>query len=161
MQNMQKSSQSTKRQQGQSLTELVFSFVILGMGMLGIDAMDVSKDLRRTNAEHEELAMAIAVGQRDWIDTMPYSELRPTEGFEAPEWIQSPGLEPGAVFIETTTDRAESSRSPQIYSVKWQVEDADEWGSMRRIVVAVEWEKPNRELGRVVVKGLRAGMHAG
>jgi hypothetical protein len=157
---MQNSKRVTKRQQGQSLTELVFTLVILGMGMLGIEALDVSKDLRRTNADRADLAMAIAVGQRDWIEAMPYTELRPTAGFEAPEWIHNPGLEPGAVPVAAPTDRAEVSADPQIYSVKWQVEDADQWGSMRRIAVVVEWEKPNREIGRVVVTSLRAGMHA-
>lgn len=159
---MMKSKVDLRRQRGQSMMDLIFALVILAMGTLGIDAMDVSQQLRETNLDSQTLATAIAVGERDRIEAMPYEALQPTDGFEAPEWIQTPGLDRGAVPVAATTKPlADRAPSPQIYSVKWQVVNADRWGSMRRIEVLVEWEKPNRELGRVVVTSLRAGMHAG
>lgn len=139
--------------------DVIIGVAVIWLGCMGLDAMATATTVRDLDETDQSLASAVALGERQRIEGLDYDALAPTDGFVAPSWIRNQDLEPGQVALVTQPGQGDVGESERIYSVTWKVENVDRFGSIRRVTISVEWEKSNRDLGRVLVTTLRAGGH--
>jgi hypothetical protein len=148
-----------RRRSGFSMTEMTFSILLLGVGMLGSSWMTDSAEISAAKFQSRSQGVAIAHGQSDIVQGLPYQQLAPTpgEGFAPAPWIAQPGFDRGKVPVQIWADGVAETADPVIYSVSYRSRDADRSGRLRRVEVRVEWQNVDQSTGHFTIETVRAG----
>lgn len=142
---MQRHTRDTRRIRGSSIAELVFSLSLLGVGALGLDAVDIWRDAKEIDSHRYRQAVAIAQGQMEYVNQLHFEELIETQGFEPAAWIHPPGHATGELPVEIR-DASGTVHESSVYRVSASFENVDDAALVRKVEVRVGWtETTGRE----------------
>jgi hypothetical protein len=129
---------ASRRVRGSSVAEMVLALALLGVGAMGMDAVDIWKDHKQIDGHRYRQAVAIAEGQMAHVGGMHFEELLPTDGFEPVPWIHQPGFETGAIPVEIRDETGRLLES-HVYRVTTRMENVDEAALVRKVELRVLW----------------------
>ena len=144
------------RSEGFSLLEVTISLGILGYGMLSIAAMQLQALSFGANGKQYRQAVEIAKDQMELVQILPWTELAPTTGYEAPAWISVPGYAAGELPVRVDLPDAVDGAVDQVYTVAWRVADANVDATLREVDVRVTWTEASQRARTFAISSVRA-----
>jgi len=145
-----------RRSEGFSLLEAAISLGMLGFGMLSIAAMQLQALSFGAGGHQYRQAVEIAKDQMELAQILPWADLTPTTGFEAPAWISVPGYAAGELPVRVDLPDAVDGAVEQVYTVEWRVADANVAATLRDLDVRVTWTEQSQRTRSYAISSLRA-----
>lgn len=133
---------------GFSIVEIVCSLSLLCVGMLGVEAIQVSALANSDAGQLQRQAVEIARNQLDYVQRLPEGQLDVDGEFAPAVWLQSPGLEAGQL---PSPLRGKSGAEP--LEVEVRIADRDD---AREFAVRVTWVDPDGDARVHEVNTVRA-----
>lgn len=122
------------RQQGFSLIEVLISFLLLGIGALGLTKLQVYMERKSEYAIHSIEALRLAENKLEWFRTRGASDALSTIS--------------NASFASIMT----GSSTAGAYTVEWEVPAATVSGSLKTITITSSWQDRMGETQSVELK---------
>ncbi|MBE4418921.1 prepilin-type N-terminal cleavage/methylation domain-containing protein [Vibrio parahaemolyticus] len=124
------------KQCGFSLIEVLISFLLIGVGALGLVKLQAYIELRADNAMRSIEALNLAEQKLEWFRTRGALSAEPTL--------------PAANF-DTSIVSGEDTTHP-IYTLSWSIPPATLSGSLKTILIEVLWQDRHGEIQSVELK---------
>ncbi len=110
------------KQQGFSLIEVLISFLLLGIGALGLTKLQIYMERKSEYAIHSIEALRLAENQLEWFRTRGASDALST------------------ISTASFASIATGSSATGAYTVEWEVPAATVSGSLKTIIVTSSWQ---------------------
>lgn len=131
-----------QRSEGFSLLEVTISLGIMGFGMLAVAAMQLQALSFGATGRDYRTAVSIARDQMERVQTLTWTDLGTTTGFEAPGWINVSGYSAGQLPVVLDTPGGLNGATQQVYDIDWRVVDANAEETLRNVDLRVGWTDP-------------------
>jgi type IV pilus modification protein PilV len=124
------SSSAKRARSGFTLLEVLFAFVILGIGLLAVAAMQLHAMQFGRAGRHQTEAAVVARNRLELLQRLPWASVAPTGGWTVPVAV--------ANVVQAPTDQTEIT-----FSRRERITDLVA-GRTRTIDVQVQWNEPDR-----------------
>ncbi|NOJ16903.1 type IV pilus modification PilV family protein [Vibrio jasicida] len=113
------------KQQGFSLIEVLISFLLLGIGALGLTKLQIYMERKSEYAIHSIEALRLAENKLEWFRTRGASDALSTIS---------------TISTASFASIATGSSATGVYTVEWEVPAATVSGSLKTIIVTSSWQ---------------------